>query len=146
MQNQIEFPNEDFVSDIYLKIVDELKKMGLHQYEISNFAKTGYESRHNTKYRRLTPNLGISATAYSLWNDKRFHYDKDFNIIFDEIGNTDEEKIMLGLRLKDGIDPSIINNNYQKYVDMGYMEIRNGKLSFTPKGFLVSNTILSELI
>ena len=53
---------------------------------------------------------------------------------------------MLGLRLKEGIDPSIINNDYQKYVDMGYMEVRNGKLSFTPKGFLVSNTILSELI
>lgn len=146
MQNKIEFPNEDFVSDMYLKIVDELEKMGLHQYEISNFAKTGYESRHNTKYWKLAPYLGIGATAYSLWNDKRFHYDKDFNIIFDEIGNTDEEKIMLGLRLKDGIDPSIINNNYQKYIDMGYMEIRNGKLSFTPKGFLVSNTILSELI
>jgi len=146
LQNKINFPNEDFVSDMYLKIVGELEKMGLYQYEISNFAKTGYESRHNTKYWQLAPYLGIGASAHSLWNGKRFHYDKEFNIIDDGTGATDEEKIMLGLRLKKGIDPSIINSDYQKYVDMEYMEIKNGRLSFTPKGFLVSNTILSELI
>lgn len=146
LQSKLQLPNEDFVSDMYLKVVAELEKTGLYQYEISNFSKPGFESRHNTKYWQLTPYLGIGASAHSLWNNKRFHYDKNFNIINDGEGCTDEEKIMLGLRLKKGIDTSIIKSNYQKYVDMGYMEIRSGKLSFTPKGFLVSNTIISELI
>lgn len=146
LQNKLDFPNDDFTCDMYLKIVDFLNNLGLRQYEISNFAKAGFESRHNTKYWKLAPYLGIGASAYSLWNGRRFHYNKDFNIIFDETGGTNEEKIMLGLRLKEGIDPSIIKKNYQKYLNMGYMEIVNGRLSFTPKGFLVSNTILSELI
>lgn len=146
MQDKIEFPNEDFVSDMYLKIVDELEKIGLHQYEISNFAKTGFESRHNTKYWELAPYLGIGASAYSLWNDKRFHYDKDFNVIFDEIGNTDEEKIMLGLRLTKGIKKSLIKRDLSPYIKAGYMKENGENISLTPKGFLVSNTIISDLI
>lgn len=146
LQNKIEFPNDDFTCDMYLKIVNSLNDIGLHQYEISNFSKTGFESRHNTKYWKLVPYLGIGTSAHSFWNGRRFHYDKNFNIIDDGAGGTDEEKIMLGLRLKAGIDPSILNTDYKKYIDMSYMEITNGKLSFTPKGFLVSNTILSELI
>lgn len=146
LKNKLDFPDDDFTCDMYLKVVNALNGIGLQQYEISNFAKAGFESRHNTKYWKLAPYLGIGASAHSLWNGRRFHYDKDFNIIDDGIGGTDEEKIMLGLRLKDGIDPSILNTDYKKYIDMGYMEINNNKLSFTPKGFLVSNTILSDLI
>lgn len=146
LQNKLDFPDDDFTCDMYLKVVDTLSNMGLQQYEISNFAKAGFESRHNTKYWKLAPYLGIGASAHSLWNGRRFHYDKDFNIIDDGIGCTNEEIIMLGLRLKEGIDPSILNTDYKKYIDMGYMEIINDRLSFTPKGFLVSNTILSNLI
>lgn len=146
LQDKIEFPNDDFTCDMYLKAVNSLNDMGLHQYEISNFSKTGFESRHNTKYWKLVPYLGIGASAHSFWNGRRFHYDKNFNIIDDGTGGTDEEKIMLGLRLKEGIDPSILNTDYKKYIDMGYMETANDRLSFTPKGFLVSNTILSDLI
>lgn len=146
LQDRLALPDDDFTCDMYLKIINALEDMGLHQYEISNFAKTGFESRHNIKYWKLNPYLGIGASAYSLWHNKRFHYNKDFSIVFDENGNTAEEKIMLGLRLKEGINPDIIKKNYQKFVDMGYMEMKNGRLSFTPKGFLISNTILSELI
>lgn len=146
LQNKLNFPTEDFVCDMYLKIIKDLEAAEFHQYEISNFAKTGFESRHNTKYWQLKPYLGIGATAYSLWNGKRFHYDENFNIIEDGAGATTEEKIMLGLRLKEGINPEIINADWHKFVKSGFMEYKNEKLSFTPKGFLVSNTILSELI
>lgn len=146
LQDKLALPNDDTVSDMYLKTVDVLSDMGFHQYEISNFAKSNYESRHNIKYWQLIPYLGIGKSAHSFWNGRRFYYDKDFNIVDDGAGGSKEEQIMLGLRLKKGIKKSLIKRNLMPYIKAGYMEESGENISFTPKGFLVSNTILSELI
>ena len=53
---------------------------------------------------------------------------------------------MLGLRLKKGINKSLIKRDITPYIKAGYMEENGENLSFTPKGFLVSNTIISDLI
>ena len=146
LQNKLELPDDDTVSDMYLTAVERLAQMGFKQYEISNFAKTGYESKHNIKYWQLIPYLGIGKSAHSFWNGKRFYYDKDFNIIDDGTGGSKEEKIMLGLRLKNGIKKSLIKRDLTPYIKAGYMEENSENISFTPKGFLVSNTIIAELI
>ncbi|MCH5317238.1 MAG: radical SAM family heme chaperone HemW [Eubacterium sp.] len=145
LQDKLSLPDEDTVSDMYLKTVERLAALGLEQYEISNFAKPGFESRHNVKYWELVPYLGIGASAHSFWNGRRFYYDKDFNIIDDGEGGGIDEQIMLGLRLKKGIKKSLIKRDITPYIKAGFMEEIGESVSFTPKGFLVSNTIIANI-
>lgn len=146
LQNKLELPSDDTVSDMYLKTVERLAQIGFNQYEISNFSKPGFESRHNMKYWQLIPYLGIGKSAHSFWNGRRFYYDKDFNLVDDGKGGSTEEQIMLGLRLKKGIKKSLIKRDLTPYIKAGYMKESKENIAFTPKGFLVSNTIISELI
>lgn len=146
MKDKLVLPIEDTVCDMYLNTVNFLNSIGIEQYEISNFAKKGYESRHNTKYWILDEYLGIGASAHSLWGGKRFYYDKDFNKIDDGIGGNLEEQIMLGLRLNKGISKSIIQTDCTPYIKAGLMGENDENIFLTPQGMLVSNTIISELI
>lgn len=146
IQDRLALPDEDTVAEMYLKTIDSLAKMGLMQYEISNFAKIGYESKHNTKYWRLVDYLGIGKTAHSCRNGKRFFYNTEWNIIDDGVGNTNEERIMLGLRLNQGIPKAIINRPYSHLVKMGLLNETDTNISLTPQGMLVSNVIINELI
>ena len=146
LKDRLELADEDIVAQMYLKTVDSLKSLGFNQYEISNFSKIGYESRHNLKYWELNEYLGIGATAHSLWGGKRFFYDKNFSIIDDGIGGTIEERIMLGLRLNKGIDKSLIKKDFSQFIKMGLIEDLGKKIALTPDGMLVSNTIINELI
>ena len=146
MKNKLELPSEDEVCEMYLKTVEVLNQLGFPQYEISNFAKDGYESRHNLKYWRLIPYLGIGKSAHSFWNGKRFYYDVDFNLIPDGDGGSDEERIMLSLRLNEGIDKSLLKKPYEQFIKMGLMGENKDRVYLTPEGMLVSNTIISELI
>lgn len=146
MQDRLDLPDEDTVGEMYLKTVSSLKSLGFNQYEISNFSKPGFESRHNLKYWELDDYLGLGASAHSLWQGERFYYDKDFNKIFDGTGGSEEEKIMLGLRLNKGIDKALVKKDYKKFVKMGLICEKGKKISLTEQGMLVSNVIISELI
>lgn len=145
-QNRLDVPDEDTVAEMYLKAIDRLEGMGLMQYEISNFAKAGYESRHNTKYWKLVDYLGIGKSAHSCWGGRRFYYDRDWNKIDDGIGNTEEEQIMLGLRLTKGISKELVSKPYKHFVKMGLLNENDTSISLTKQGMLVSNTIIAELI
>ncbi|MDE6155247.1 MAG: radical SAM family heme chaperone HemW [Eubacterium sp.] len=146
MRDRLALPDEDTVCDMYLKTIASLKRLGFNQYEISNFSKPGFESRHNLKYWQLDEYLGLGASAHSLWNGKRFYYDKNFNIIDDGIGGTEEEKIMLGLRLNKGIDKALIKKDYNRFVKMGLLGEDDKRIFLTKQGMLVSNAVISELI
>lgn len=146
MQDRLILPNEDTVAEMYLKTIHSLKKLGFNQYEISNFSKQGFESRHNLKYWELTDYLGIGTSAHSMWQGKRFYYDENFNIIADGTGGSEEERIMLGLRLNKGIQKSLVKNNYDKFVKTGLLGETENRIFLTPQGMLVSNYIISELI
>lgn len=145
LQDKLALPDEDTVSEMYFKTIERLADLGFEQYEISNFAKRGFESRHNIKYWALAPYLGIGASAHSFWNGRRFYYDADFKIIDDGEGGGIDEQIMLGLRLKKGIKKSLIKRDLSPYIRAGFMEEKGENVSFTPKGFLVSNTIIADL-
>lgn len=146
MRDRLALPDEDTVCDMYFKTIDSLKRLGFNQYEISNFSKPGFESRHNLKYWQLDEYLGLGASAHSLWNGKRFYYDKNFNIVDDGIGGTEEEKIMLGLRLNKGIEKSLVKKDYSKFVKMGLLGENDERIFLTEQGMLVSNSIIGELI
>lgn len=146
MKDSLALPDDDTVAQMYLKTVCALKTIGINQYEISNFAKLGFESRHNIKYWKLDEYLGIGASAHSFYKGKRFYYDKDFCIVPDGDGGNREEQIMLGLRLTEGIDKSLVRKDYSQYIKMGLLIESSGKISLTPEGMLVSNTIINSLI
>ena len=146
MRDRLVLPDDDTVGEMYLKTVDTLASFGIKQYEISNFAVPGFESRHNTKYWTLTPYLGIGKSAHSFWGSKRFFYDIEWNKIDDGTGGDKEEQIMLGLRLAKGIDKSLVDRDFADLVKMGYVDDLGERIALTPKGMLVSNTIINYII
>lgn len=146
MRDRLVLPDDDTVGEMYLKTVDTLASFGIKQYEISNFAVPGFESRHNTKYWTLTPYLGIGKSAHSFWGGKRFFYDREWNKIDDGTGGDKEEQIMLGLRLAKGIDKSLVDQDFAEFVKMGYVADLGERITLTPKGMLVSNTIINYII
>lgn len=146
MQSRLALPNEDTATQMYLKTVDSLKSLGFNQYEISNFSKSGYESRHNLKYWELDEYLGIGASAHSLWQGERFFYDKDFNILKESRLSPEKERVMLGLRLNRGIDKNLVSADCSAFISGGFMEQNGSKIALTPSGMLVSNYIISRLI
>ena len=146
MRNKLVLPDEDETAEMYLKTVEVMNQNGLKQYEISNFAKSGFESRHNTKYWTLTPYLGLGKSAHSFWDGERFYCDSEWNIIPDGTGGDDEEKIMLGLRLTRGVEKSLIQKDFSSYIKTGLMCDLGDRVALTPNGMLVSNTIISSLI
>ena len=164
MRNSLPLSDDDLQADLYLNAVDELEKLGYIQYEISNFAKKGFEGRHNINYWKCGEYLGIGPSAHSFFDGKRFYYGRsmqdyfDKRIIDDGSGGDTQEYIMLALRLKEGLVfsefeqrysypvPFDVVNKIKNYAKHGFMELDNYHACFTKKGFLVSNSILTDLI
>ena len=164
LRDSLKVADGDEQADLYLFAVAFLESLGYHQYEISNFAKAGYESRHNSAYWLCREYIGIGPSAHSFFEGKRFFYGRspeDFkaNLLHDDgDGGTEEEYIMLALRLKSGlrfadyyarfqeeVSPLLLKKA-EKYVRMNLMERDRQHLCFAPQGFLVSNAILGDLL
>ena len=164
-KEKYDFPDDNAVCDLYEQCADTLEKAGFSHYEISNFAIPGYESRHNTKYWELENYLGIGAAAHSYIDGKRFYYKSDTEsfikgkkAIFDGFGGDSEEYIMLKLRLKKGLNLTELKNLHGEkalerinkkaplFKEQGFVNFDSENLSLTRKGFLVSNSIIAELI
>ncbi len=159
------FPDDDMTADLYLQMCEKLESNGTMQYEISNFAKSGFESRHNLKYWRCEEYLGLGPSAHSFLDGKRFYFDRDFNAfingnspIQDGFGGDFTEYAMLNLRLTDGLQnqkvierfghdiPKELYEKSKIFVDNGFMTTDKNKIKLTRKGFLMSNTILSSIL
>ncbi len=164
IKDSLSLPDEDEQAQLYLYAVEQLEAKGYKQYEISNFAAPSFESRHNTLYWNCGEYIGIGPAAHSFFKGKRFHYERSKEsfyrneIITDGDGGDEEEFLMLSLRLKNGLSfeeyekrfkkpfPSAVIKKIEYYAKMGLMETDGKSAGFTPKGFLVSNSILSEII
>lgn len=158
--------DEDELADIYLDTIEALKQTGFIQYEISNFARPGHRSRHNLKYWRCEDYLGFGAAAHSCFQGRRYFNPPDAKLYFRSGPHPQEsdvqacqldEKLMLGLRLTEGISLALLGQEQEKlrreiqkrtefFSQAGYMKIEGDRISLTPKGFLVSNSILTDLL
>ena len=164
-QSKYNFPDDDLTADLYLQMCEFLENNRIMQYEISNFAKQGFESRHNLKYWHCEEYLGLGPSAHSFLDGKRFYYDRDFESfmngnspIGDGLGGDFTEYAMLNLRLVEGLNenkvlerfghkiPKEIYEKSQIFIDNGYMLKNENGLAMTRKGFLMSNAILSEIL
>ncbi len=169
-QQNFSFPNEDEEFELNSLALEKLSSFGYSRYEISNYALPECECRHNLKYWSQGEYIGFGPGAYSYFGARRFYLPKDLEAYcrcenFDSITVTDElqskedidrEFIILSLRLTCGIaicdlkertpNLELFISNTEKFIKNGFMEIKNGRLFFTPTGFNVSNYILSELL
>lgn len=164
-QSELSIPDDDAVADLYLQTCEALEKNGIIQYEISNFAKSGFESRHNLKYWNCEEYLGLGPAAHSFLGGKRFYFERDLSgflnnaePIQDGDGGDFTEYAMLRLRLCDGLLQSETEKRFGYkipeemikksafFANNGLMESDETGIRLTRKGFLISNTILSEIL
>ena len=166
-------PDDDLQADMYLAAVELLKSRGFRQYEISNFARKGLYSRHNMKYWTGGEYLGFGPSASSDFAGKRFTLARNLEGYISGIRTGGEvmedvqeiplreragEYLMLRLRTMNGINAQEyeklfllpfapleeVLEKHQAY----YYTQRNdeGRWNLTAKGYLVSNSIISDLL
>lgn len=164
-QATLSLPDDDAVADFYLQTCETLEKNGIMQYEISNFAKPQSQSRHNLKYWNCEEYLGLGPAAHSFLGGKRFYFERDLNAFLrgakpvpDGDGGDFTEYAMLRLRLSEGLlnsevlkrfghsIPDEIIKKTAFFADNGFIEPSSDGLRLTKKGFLLSNSILAEIL
>ena len=158
-------PASDEAADFYLYAVEQLEHHGYRQYEISNFARPGYEGKHNLIYWDCGDYLGIGPAAHSCMGGKRFYYPADTEAFLrDEAapvmdgGCGAEDYLILQLRLRKGLSLDEYKNRYgrefstsqlafvKNCVKSGYANFDGHTLALTPAGLIVQNSILAELL
>ena len=167
-RNSLVFPDEDTECDMYELACGKLRGAGYTHYEISNYAKTGRESRHNLHYWHSDEYIGVGVSAHSYFEGSRFsnsedfaEYIENFKSVSDVEPTADEgefEYAMLALRLSEGLSLSEYESRFlhsftngreaaiRRYIDLGYMTLLDGRLALTERGFYVSLAILSDLL
>jgi oxygen-independent coproporphyrinogen-3 oxidase len=164
-RGRVSLPEEEMVADLYVETIERLAAAGLHQYEISNFAREGEESRHNLRYWRRAEYLGYGMAAHSFAGDKRFANTRDIRRYielsphaqdFEETLGTDEvqhETIFLQLRQTRGMcyeDLVALRGKegiawIERGLGEGWLQRKGERVAFTPSGFLQSNDFISSL-
>ncbi len=154
-------PDDDAQADMYLYTVDALARRGYGQYEISNFCRPGRASRHNSRYWTLTEYLGFGPGAHSDFGGERFALARDLDAylaghaVYSERSapsarERETERVMLALRTARGVAantlPEAARHILQKCETHGLARLSGGFYSLTPRGFLVSNAILVDLL
>ncbi len=169
ISNGFKLPDEDTEREMYWFINEVLEKNGYKQYEISNFSKIGYESRHNTDTWRQKEYLGFGAAAHGYLDGIRYSNKKVLSeYMFSFRGKNIEEKLdreklakehmMLGLRMIDGVSISEFERKFSfnplvyfrfeisKLVDEGLLEIDLDSIKLTKKGIDLANYVWREFV
>ena len=166
-------PSDDAQADMYLYTVETLARFGYRQYEISNFARRGFESKHNLKYWLGEEYIGFGPGAHSYFGRGRYSFIEDVGKYIERVESGQQsiveyreemsdfenagEYLILRLRTTHGISEEEYYNIYrlkmdyvlelmQKYEENGWAQYIDGRWRFTPKGFVISNALLGELL
>ena len=172
-QQYCDLADDDTQADMYLKAVQYLRNRGYRQYEISNFCRKGNVSRHNLKYWNGGQYLGFGPGAASDFAGRRFTVIHDLQGYIEGIRTGGQvledvqpipnreragEYIMMGLRTTGGLDPREYEKRFllpfgpmetslQKFREQGLaVKTFDGRWTLTPRGFLLSNSIISDLL
>lgn len=150
-------PDEDIDREMFYIIKNELSKPGFHRYEISNFALDGYECAHNLIYWRVNDYIGLGSAAHSCFKGMRYYNPPDIDEYISgktHLGEQPQditaEKIMLGLRLKEGIDACLLPSSDEMSRLLKRMEAHglcrlSERLVLTDAGMDIQNEILAEI-
>lgn len=166
-------PDDGDQADFYLQAIQLLQSAGYRQYEISNFARTGMESRHNLKYWMGREYVGFGPGAHSYLNGMRYSYPKDLNAYLAAIESGEQvsldeteavpppelarEYLLLRMRTLRGIEEweyrrsfglnfEPISRRLEFFERHQWAEQSDHRWHFTPQGFLLSNTLIADLL
>ncbi len=174
---KLKLPTDERLTDFITYTTDFLEDAGYKQYEISNYAKEGFECAHNMLYWRGQSYLGLGAGAHShfsmgnssLWGERWANlrnpalYMKSVKQGRKPLDFTEqlkkqeviEDKVLMGLRLKDGINISELENTFQLKANMdkvgylvrdGFLEYSDSSIRLTKKGNLLSNAVILRFV
>jgi oxygen-independent coproporphyrinogen-3 oxidase len=149
-----DIPSDDLIADFYEIAVDRLACAGIARYEISNFARPGFESRHNLKYWRREPYLGFGADAHSFDGEWRWQNPESIQDYLSRskpertLADPASEPFFLGLRLDRGIDAdwSAFQPAVERFIREGLLETNGNVLRLTRRGVLLSNEVFAEFL
>lgn len=158
-------PSEDRIADFYEMAVDKLHSAGIERYEISNFARAGWESIHNLKYWKREPYIGFGSDAHSFDGSSRWQNlesaqeyvarsEKGEPVRMEQfVPDAGEEKFFVGLRMAEGVhanagDWQRFGSAFERFLEAGMLERSgvNGNLRLTARGVMVSNEIFQEFL
>ncbi len=167
---ELYLPSEKLERKMYWEVKKELEEAGYIHYEISNFAKAGYESKHNLSCWNQEEYLGFGLAAHSYFNNVRYSNTDDFEEYFDWPENskiiherqTDEDKqkefMLLGLRKIEGVAISDFKNKFienpiylyretlNKLVTQGLIEVDIDSIKLTNRGIDLANLVWEEFV
>lgn len=166
-------PTEETERAMYMLTGELLEQHGYHRYEISNYARNGYECRHNIGYWRRVPYLGFGLGASSLIDEQRFSNESNLKTYLEKIGQGHstvvekselskkeqmEEFMFLGLRMKNGVAREDFNEAFSMEIEGVYGDVlpklyanglliqSEGRIFLSEEGTDVSNYVMSEFL
>ena len=170
-RDSLPLPTLDDECDMYEMACETLSSAGYSHYEISNYSRPGFESRHNLCYWHSDEYIGVGASAHSYYRKSRFFNTSDIEEYISEktvnnmmsaelISNEDDryEYAMLALRLSEGFSLKEYYERYgisfldgkelviDRFVNAGLISLSDDRISLTEKGFYLSNSILVEIL
>ncbi len=171
-KGKIQPVTDETSTEMFTTLTDTLAKNGFEHYEISNFAKNGLYSQHNTSYWKDKKYLGLGPSAHSYdgenrsWNtaslDKYIEAIQSGKLLQETEHLTTSQKynefILTGLRTMWGVNLQQLKNSFgdkyydlyaknaQRYIDKGLLKIENQSLKLTREGIFISDGIMSELM
>jgi oxygen-independent coproporphyrinogen-3 oxidase len=164
---------DDAQADLWLETGENFHRLGLRHYEISNWSRPGREARHNVKYWRRVPTLGLGVSAHELWSDRRRANVSALPVYLDSLNRGTRptaldrplaaeerarERIFLGLRLREGVPATEIEDvvrsspdrtlpqDYRDWFEAGLLRADGGRVCFSERGFLLSNEVLCRFV
>ena len=167
-RGQVSEVDDELSRRMYYHLVDRLTSAGYEHYEISNFALTGYRSRHNSSYWNQTPYTGLGAAAHSFDGTSRWWNVSDIQQYITGIergepcverelltpDNRYNEMVMTALRTCEGLSLSALSDGHRtfclrqarRFLEGGLLEQRHGRLLLTHDGLFVSDMVMTELM
>lgn len=174
-EGKLKLPSEELERNMYWRIKHILEKKGYIHYEISNFAKEGYKSRHNIDCWKQKEYIGLGASAHSYLDNKRYsntesienyikninNHEFEKNITIHEIQTKEDkqnEYMILGLRKLEGVSIRKFRNKFKenpilfykdelgKLIEEGLIEISKNQIRLTDRGLDLANLVFEEFI
>ena len=165
-KGQLDLPIETDQAAMYLRAIDQLESAGYAQYEISNFARPGFASRHNRKYWRDRAYLGVGMGAHSYLDNRRFWNTRDLMAYIQRVEAGGEacdraetltptqraiERVMLGLRQRRGLRANFsrhpkIRKHYLAMAKRDLIEQIDDRIRLTRRGLLLADWVCAELV
>lgn len=166
-RGEIQIPDDDLAADMYFATAEIMDKAGLASYEVSNYAKPGQESQHNLIYWRYQDFLGVGPGAHGRITingekvaEKRIRGPELWIESVTNLGHGTDERIilnhedqfaewlMMGLRLKEGVDQQTLLNkvDIRKFVESGHLIAENGRVKPTDLGIICLNAVIGKIL